>query len=251
MGTRFELLLAGERPERHRAAGEAAIEEIEWCHRRFTRFEDGGLLAHLRRARGPVPLDGASYRLFHDAVTVWAASGGLFDLTLPARRMEDICLDPVHRTVRLADPTLPLDFGAIAKGHALDLAAAVLRKAGVRTAFLHGGTSSAVAIGAPPGTRGWRVALAPFPGAPVAMLRDMALSASATAPGNPHPTLDPRSGSPVTAHRRAVVIGPSTRLADAWSTVTLVADERPEALDSTWSVSLFTDTAPCPLDAAS
>lgn len=251
MGTRFELVLAGRRPERHRAAGEAALEEIESCHRRFTRFEDGGLLAHLRRVGNAVPLDRASYELFQDALTVWAASGGLFDLTLPVRRMTAIHLDPAHRTVRLADPTLPLDFGAIAKGHALDLAASVLRGAAVECAFLHGGTSSAVAIGTPPGTPGWRVAVSPHRAAPVVTLRDTALSASATATGNPHPTLDPRSGAPVAASRRAVVIGPSARLADAWSTVALVLGRRPAALDPAWSVSLFTDPAPCHLDAAS
>lgn len=234
MGTRFELVLPGEEPEKFRAAGEAALEEIEACHRRFTRFGAGGLVAHLHRSDGAVPLDAATWALFEDARFVWRASGGAFDLTLPARRMEAIVLDSARRTVRLATPGLPLDFGAIAKGHALDLAAGVLRAAGVTSAFLHGGSSSAFGIGAPEDDAGWRVALGAWPGAPTVVLHNTALSVSAAWQGNPHPTTDPRAGNPIPVPRRVAVSGPSARLADAWSTALLVLGRRPEAMSPEW-----------------
>jgi FAD:protein FMN transferase len=239
MGTRFELVLADESPERHRAAGEAALEEIESCHRRFTRFEPSGLPAHLARSGGPVPLDADSFALLADALAVWRASGGAFDLTVPRRRMDAIVLDEAARTVRLTAPGLVPDFGGIAKGHALDLAAAVLRQAGVTAAFLHGGTSSAVGIGVPPGSpsepaRGWRVGLRPGPNAPTVTLHDSAISVSAVWPGNLHPTIDPRTGRPLETVRRVAVTGPSARLADAWSTALLVTGEFPATLGAEW-----------------
>jgi len=50
MGTRFELALHGEGRARTRAAGEAALAEIETCHHQLTRFTESSLVARLRRA---------------------------------------------------------------------------------------------------------------------------------------------------------------------------------------------------------
>ena len=61
-------------------------------------------------------------------------------------------------------------------------------------------------------------------------LRDAALSVSAVWDGNPHPTLDPRTGRPVWGPRSASVTGPSARLADAWSTAALVLGTVPAEL---------------------
>jgi thiamine biosynthesis lipoprotein len=241
MGTRFELVLPEGEPAR--AAGEAALEEIGACHARFSRFDDASLLNHILRTglEHPVPLDAGTFALFADAVAVWRDSAGSFDPTVPDRSMDAVLLDAPTRHIRLTRPIRHLDLGAIAKGHALDLAARVLRDAGVTSAFLHGGTSSAVGIGAPAGERGWRVALA---GGSEVVLCDMAMSVSAAWEGNPHPTVDPRTsqalplmpspraerGGQSPASRRAVVVGPSARLADAWSTAALVLGRRPDAM---------------------
>jgi thiamine biosynthesis lipoprotein ApbE len=58
-------------------------------------------------------------------------------------------------------------------------------------------------------------------------LREAALSVSSVWDGNPNPTLDPRTSIAVPGPRRAVVTGPSARMADALSTVALVLGERP------------------------
>ena len=236
MGTRFELVLPAGNYVTTRAIGEAALAEVEDCHRRFSRFERSSLLSHIVRSaeRGPVTLDCDTYDLFSDALSVHRSSDGAFDLTVPSQGMDAIELDPATSTIRLTRE-VPLDLGGIAKGHALDLAARVLREHGITSAFVHGGTSSAIGIGTPPGAEGWRVQLA---GGGEVALRDLALSVSAVWTDNPHPTLDPRTGEPVTGPRRAVITGPSARLADAWSTVALVSGERPRALGPDWTVLL-------------
>ena len=242
MGTRFELVLGGEDPAALRPAGEAALEEIGACHERFNRFDDASLLSHIHRTAParPVPLDADSFALFADALEVWRTSGGAFDPTVPARSMDAVILDPAGRTIALSRPGVTLDLGAIAKGHALDLAAALLRQHGVTSAFLHGGSSSALGIGSPP-EGAWRVALW---GGMTVTLTDAALSVSAVWADNPHPTVDPRTGVALTSTRRAAVIGPSARLADAWSTAALVLGERPAALGPAWTVHL--DPGPDP-----
>ena len=246
MGTRFELLINGADEPAIRAAGEAALELIETAHRELTRFEPSSLVNHIRRVGRdrPVPLTGTMLALFADARAVWEASEGAFDpTTREGAPFDAVELDLDASTVRLRED-VALDFGAIAKGHALDLAANLLRDHGITSAFLHGGTSSAVGIGAPSGGRSWRVALAGV-AAPIIELHDSAVSVSGVL-GRLVPRgadwvshlANPRSGEALTGDRSAAVAGPSARLADAWSTAVLVAGERPLGLGPEWDVLL-------------
>lgn len=250
MGTRFELVLDAGPGADFVAAGEAALAEICACHERLSRFASDSLVSHIARTptATPVRLDGDTYRLFVDALDVWRASDGAFDVTVGplmaahgfapsavsvARRAgaEAIVLDDEHWTVAFHRDSVGLDFGAIAKGHALDLAGAILRDAGVTSALLHGGTSSVLAIGAPEATDGWRVAVQFGTSRPAIALKDTALSVS-----NPssqversrgHHILDPRSGAPVARRAPVAVTGPSARLCDAWSTALAVLGSAP------------------------
>lgn len=246
MGTRFEIVVAGRDPDRFRPAAEAALEAIESCHRRFSRFAEDSLVAHLARvpAGTAVGVDPETLRLLEEAVLVWRGSEGAFDVTGTARAMEAIRLDPLRRSVSLARDGLLLDLGAIAKGHAIDLAADCLREGGVTSAFLHGGTSSATGIGAPPGGAGWSVALSDAPDAEVVTLRDEALAVSRTAHETPHPTLDPRTGRPVRAARQAAVIGPRASLCDAWATAAVVLGSRPHAMPVAYELRLLLTALP-------
>jgi thiamine biosynthesis lipoprotein len=247
MGTRFELVVAGDRPERHRGAAEAAFEAIDACHIRFSRFIPDSLVAHLARIPPgtPVRLDRDTFELFADAVAVWRGSGGAFDITGDSGAMGAIRLDVRRLTVALDRAGLVLDLGAIAKGHAVDSAAAILREAGVESAFLHGGTSSALALG----PRVWQVSL---PGGELLGLQNAALGVSRCGHDTPHPTLDPFTGIAADLERCLVVTGPSARLCDAWATAAVVLGMRPPGMPDCYEVrspltahrSLLT---PCPV----
>jgi thiamine biosynthesis lipoprotein len=250
LGTRCEILLLAGCGDL-RAAGDAAVEEIETWHRRLSRFSDDSLLSHINRtaARVPVRLDRDTYALFEDARAVWRASDGAFDVTIaplmvrqgfqdsavPASKCRvgggALTLDRQRWTIGLS-PGASIDLGGIAKGHALDCAAAVLRHAGVTSALLHGGTSSIVAIGTPPGEPSWRVAIGTEHGAPVVALRDTAMSVSDVSsqrggPNGEGHILDPRTGCAAAGCGRVVVAGPSARLTDAWSTALAVLQRVP------------------------
>lgn len=260
MGTRFELVLAGDDEGVLHAAGEQAVYEIEDLDRRLSLFRSDSLVSHINRTAhgGPVRLDADTFELLRTAVDVWRLSGGAFDVTLgslmkrwglrdgepagePVWGMGGVVLDGSARTVAFDRAGLSLDLGAIAKGHALDIGAGVLRAAGVSQAFLHAGTSSVCAIGAPDDQpRGWRVALGDAAaGAPVVQLKDRSLSVSgqhgrtAVVGGEQvgH-VLDPRTGAPAPTRSGAVacVVGDVGRVVEAWSTALLVLAERPEGM---------------------
>jgi FAD:protein FMN transferase len=252
MGTRFELALV-DGAGSLRAAGEAALEEIEGWHHRLNRFSGDSLLSHICRtaARAPVRLDRDTFALFEDALQVWRASEGAFDITVAplmahagfadsavsARdgsvNAEAIALDEQTWTIRLVRDGLRIDLGGIAKGHALDCAAEVLRGAGVTAALIHGGTSSVVAIGRPPQAAGWQVAIGSAPDCRVLTLCDTAMSVSdassqRAANGAGH-VVDPRTGRGLRGPACAVVTGPSARLTDAWATALTVLQRVPGA----------------------
>ena len=161
-------------------------------------------------------------------------------------------LDATDRSVRFAKPGVMLDLGAIGKGYAIERAAEVLREAGVRSALLHGGTSSIYALGLPPNGDQWLVAIEnPFvPGQPKRVqtspkleppaesfsapslatvgLKDESLSVSAIserffeAEGKTFGhVLDPRTGVPASNALLAAVVLPSATETDALSTALL------------------------------
>jgi len=142
-----------------------------------------------------------------------------------------IALRPAERTVTRNDPDVVLDPGASGKGWALDRAAEVLARHGVRRALLSF-RSTLLAIDPPPGQDAWVVPVVhDGTGRTVAEVRLArgALSVSsagassfddgAVARGH---VIDPSSGVPVEAGRLAWVRHASAAAADALSTALLV-----------------------------
>lgn len=247
MGTRFELVLPGLDEVAERAAGEAALEEVALWDARLSLFARDSLVAHVNREAGAraVRVDPQTFELLEVCARLHAESEGAFDAALGGAmaaagfRGEEaregaradvgfaaVELDRDAHTVRFTAPGVQLDLGGIAKGFALDRAGEVLREAGVTTALVHGGTSTALALGAPPGAAGWRVALDEDPAAPRAVLCDRALAVSAQ-----HGRRNADGAGHVLGARlaRAAVQAPDATLADAWSTALLVLGRLPEA----------------------
>jgi thiamine biosynthesis lipoprotein len=267
LATRSAWHLGGDDPVLLRAVGEEALAAIEETESRLSRFQAGSLLSRINRlaAERPVRVDPDLMELLADCATVTAGSRGAFDVTVghlmeawgfhrapgverpPAPLAPRSCgsglrLDRRRHEVSLLSRDDSIDLGGVGKGHALDAAAAVVRDHRVTCALIHGGTSSVIAIGAPPGTAGWRVALAAVEPRITVMLRDAALSVSA-----PHGrmiregdrdlghVLDPRTGEPAGGAALTAVVGPSARLADAWSTALVVLGRRPATMPESFT----------------
>ena len=213
MATEFEIALP---VERGGALVDEALALVTECEARWSRFRSDSYLAFLEREapRRAVPLDADAFELFDVALRVWRESEGAFDIAWRSEQGSSaaIELDRAARTLRFHAP-LTLDLGALAKGHALDLAREHLRASGIERALLHGGTSSIAAIGS-----GWKVALAGSPR--VLELSDEALSVSGQR-GRAH-VIDPRMKQPVEGMRIAWVRAQSGLEAEAWSTAALV-----------------------------
>jgi len=92
-------------------------------------------------------------------------------------------LDPKEQTVRFAIPGMQIDLGGIAKGYAADEVLKKLAEFKIDTALVAAGGDIAV-NGAPPGTDGWKIDIAPLPGEMkrrILHLKDGAVSTSGDA----------------------------------------------------------------------
>ncbi len=265
MATRFELVLYGPDTSALRAAGEEALAEIELLEDQLSLYRPGSEIARLnaRAAYVPVRVSPALFALLEHAKQLHQESGGAFDISIsplvrcwgfmggcgrkPAPEdvaaarskvgMDLVCLEAGTLTVQFSCPGVMLDLGAIGKGYAIERAVELLREAGVVSALLHGGTSTVYALGHPPDSEFWHVALEEPPSAlgapptafPPIRLRDQAMSASAIwgrsfqAEGKTlgH-ILDPRTGHPAENAVLAAVVLPSATETDALSTALLI-----------------------------
>lgn len=247
MATRFELLLEGEAESRLRGIAEEVFDEIRWCESSWSLFDKQSVIARCNReaAEKAVRLDSETWWLLGEALRIAEATEGAFDPTLGGLmlrygfRGEPCAVEEAHgftqlefdegrRSVRFLQAGLQLDLGAIAKGRALDLAGEILREQGIERALIHGGTSSVLAIGAPLGLDGWKIALGESPTSPSVCLRDQALSLSSSAgrrsAAGGH-LMDGRRGKPSRAELSCAVVGPTACAVDAWSTALCVAGE--------------------------
>lgn len=277
MGTRFEFVLFGDGERFLRAVGESAVREVLDQHRRLSAFDPSSHVSRINReaARREVAVDGELFDLLAACVRLTEQTRGCFDVTMgPLMRAwgfrdrhadpgaieqaleltgsRQLTLDRPRGTVRFEREGMSIDLGGIAKGFALDQAAQLLRDAGVGSAFMHGGTSTAVAIG--PGAEGdpWSIRLGRRSSAPIASLCDGALSVSA-----PHGrivssgdqtighVLDPRTGRSAMNCAQAIATHSLGTVAEAWSTALLVLSDPPrwmpgsvqggvERLDGAW-----------------
>jgi FAD:protein FMN transferase len=268
MATRFELVLHGGDAAALRAAGEEALDEIARLEDELSYFRPTSqvFLLNQEAAKRPVRVTPWLFRLLQQARCLSMDSGGTFDITVaPLMRcwgfytrdgrvpepqvlaearacvgMNLIELDDACHTVRFAREGVQLDLGSIGKGFAVECAGELLREAGITSALLHGGTSTVLAIGAPPDAPHWLIALdhpsqhethGTPPHAPpwaTFRLRDQSLSVSAvwgksfTAADRSYGhVIDPRTGQPAEDALLAAVALPSATESDAFSTMLL------------------------------
>ncbi len=141
-------------------------------------------------------------------------------------------LDEKNVTVTALTESRSLDLGGIGKGYAIDLIARLLREWNITSALIHGGTSTALALDAPPEENGWPITISQ-PDSPSEIIKKIdlenwALSGSGLQKGR-H-IIDPRTGRPVTGRLAAWAFTPDATTSDGLSTAfTIMLPEEIEA----------------------
>ena len=254
MTTEFAVIVAGGDPEYARQASEAAFLEIDHIERLLSRFDACSDVSQINLLS-----PGDSTRVSTETMdcllaSLWVHSetGGAFDITVgplvdkhtrkssPSEHsntgsdvdadimqrigMSHIVLDPDNFTVSISqdspDSRVGLDLGGIGKGFAVDKAAEVLAEWDLNNAVIHGGTSTALALGQMPEHEGWPLGIGGNWGAKAGvetvLLSETALSGSGKEVKGEH-VIDPVSGA-VAESAAAWAIAPSAAVADGLST---------------------------------
>jgi thiamine biosynthesis lipoprotein len=277
MATRFEIALPFGTQDAV-AAAEDALDLIDELEDQLTVYRDHSEVSRLNESalEKPVVVEERLFDLLQHCAQLTQATQGAFDVAagalikawgfhrregripMPRERaaamqatgIRHVIFDATNRSIRFRRRGLAINLGSIGKGYALDRAAQLLReKWDVRSAVLHAGGSSVLALGTPPGDRrGWRIALR-HPSNDVrtlgtVRLRNRALGTSAatyqhfeyngTKYGH---VLDPRTGWPADKTASASVLANTAAEADALATAFFVlglpaakklAESRPE-----------------------
>jgi thiamine biosynthesis lipoprotein len=252
MGTVFEATLFVSDAAAGHALLENEVEQIRVLETLLSRHDPESALSHLNDRAGqgalsvPVPLAEVLERAHQAALDTRGAFdpsvGPLVALWTDAAARNRIPSGAEVRAVKgrvgpqrfgvgaggaFVSRGSSLDLGGIAKGYALDRMAGRLRESAVPAALLSFGESSLWALGAPPGTEGWRLRLRGALG--LIVLRDQALSVSGALGQTSRiegrefgHVVDPRSGWPLLEPGQAVVVAPDTTQAEVLSTALLV-----------------------------
>jgi len=129
-----------------------------------------------------------------------------------------LMMDEESHLVGVRKAGVQVDLGAIGKGYALDVAAAIFEEWGITRALLSA-ESTVLALDPPEGKDGWTVNA----DQPV-VLHQRALSGSGVAVQGEH-IFDPRTGQPVRGRTQVWAFAPSGAWADALSTAFFVMSE--------------------------
>ncbi len=261
MATRFEVALHGDDPARLRAAAEEALDEITRIEGIFSLYLPTSEIAHLneRAAYKPVPISPEVFALLDRCLALTEETAGAFDITVAPlmrcwRFIDDIGATPTEKeidkaracvgtrhveldestqTVHFTREGVMLDLGSIAKGYALESAAALMVENEFGNFLIHGGTSTVCARGTQFDATPWRIAIEHpeecEPPLCIVDLIDESLSvsgiggksfvdANGTEQGH---VIDPRTGYPTQATRVAAIICNNAAESDALATALL------------------------------
>jgi thiamine biosynthesis lipoprotein len=259
MGARWTISLHAGSREAGRKAMEAAFVEVARLEKILSDYDPESELSRLSTlapTADAVPVSDDLWQVLRRAVEIRDATGGVFDPTvgplttlwrqsrrsgvvpkaekLAAARSavgsDALVLDPTRRAVALTRPGMRLDLGGIGMGYAVDRALEVLRMHGIDAAMIDA-SGDIAASGPPPGSGGWRIAVAPLDprdrSAPTATLSIS--NAAVTTSGDAFQAVeidgiryshivDPRTGFGVIGPSAVTVIAADCTTADALAT---------------------------------
>lgn len=260
MGSRFEITVTAENPEKANQYIDTAVGEIQRIERLISSWDPASQTSEINRNAGikPVVVDPELYNLISRALKISEITDGAFDISyasmdkiwkfdgsmssMPSEEAirnsvskvgyQNIILDPEDHSVFLKKEGMKIGFGAIGKGYAADRAKDLLRSQGV-TAGIINASGDMNTWGTQPNGDTWKVAitnplnkehafaLLPLEDRAVVTSGDYEKFVKFNGVRYSH-IINPKTGYPATGIISATVFAPKAELADALATSVFV-----------------------------
>lgn len=220
MGTTFEIMAIDPRCAYCRQAANEAFRLLDLLEQQLSRFIPNSDIGRINSAAPgqEVCVGQWTVRCLIESMRLWHATSGAFDITL-SRMMGQFRIDEDHFCITRLTEQVQLDLGAIGKGFALDRMAEVLSDWGIKTALLHAGSSTVLAMDG-----AWPLSVScPFEKAVLSMIELNHAAISCSSQVRSEHIIDPVSSRPTRNAIAAWVLAPTATAADALSTAMLVA----------------------------
>jgi thiamine biosynthesis lipoprotein len=252
MATFFEIIVSYDDPEYARQAAYAAFDELDKIEQQLSCFIENSDISQINNltADQPLVLGPDAFDCLNLSLSIYEQTAGAFDVTVgalykcwldgddnlcqPSQQelnaartntgSDHITLDEIEHTVTIDVDSVQIDLGGIGKGFAVDRMADLLSEWSVDTVFIHGGSSSVLALGHPEGRKGWPVTLSHPNDRKNKLLSldlcNVALGSSGLQKGQ-H-IIDPRIAEPAENILAAWSCAPDAGTADALSTAFMI-----------------------------
>jgi len=252
MATIFEIFILDENQNYAKQAAQAAFDELDRLELELSRFIENSNISKINslKKNQSTKVGLSTFECLQQCSQIWQETNGAFDITIgshmkcwlnkdkttrtPSKEELDFAhertgmnllkLNETDFTVNVLESDLEIDLGGFGKGYALDQMAKLLKEWEIKTALLHGGKSTALALDPPLNQNGWPVTIS-NPTDPKQIfttfeLSNQTLSGSGFQKGQ-H-ILDPRNGKPIQNVKAAWCLTPSAGKADALSTAFMI-----------------------------
>ena len=252
MATTFEIFIVYNDARYAEQAAWAAFDELDRLEVELSRFIENSDVSRINNltVNQPLQIGLDTFECLERSVRIHTDTVGAFDVTIgplldcwfdkdetgkvPSEEqlslahkctgMNLIKLNEDEHTVELSADGVRIDLGGIGKGYAIDKMAELLNEWSVNTALIHSGHSTVLAVGNPPGAKGWPVTLNNPANRRQSLahlyLQDRAVSGSGLQKGR-H-IIDPITAQPVEDKSAGWACAPDAATADALSTAFMV-----------------------------
>ena len=252
MATVFGIFIIHEDARYAEQAAYDAFCELDRLEQELSRFIENSDISRINSsaANYPVSVGPDAFACLEQCSDLWTSTNKAFDITIgPLLRcfytknilpriptdkeieyardhtgMHFVNLEQKNYTVTLKSTDMCIDLGGFGKGYAVDCIAEILNDWDIKSALIHGGKSSVLALDAPPGERGWRVTINnPNDIDHIVSnlyLKNQAVSGSGIRKGQ-H-IIDPRTANPVKGRHAAWALTAHAAAGDALSTAFMI-----------------------------
>jgi thiamine biosynthesis lipoprotein len=263
MGTIFKIEIYSDNQDKTNISLKKAFEEIRKCDLILSDYRNDSELSKIieEASSHPVHVSDYLFEITKKSLYFSKITNGLFDITIqplinlwgfkdknfkvPTDKeikeiksyigYKNIILDEVNKTIFIKNPKTKLDFGAIGKGFAVDKAINVIKKSGIKSAFIDS-VSNQYYLGAPPNKKYWTIGIKDPRNENKIIkylhIKDKSISTSGDYEQffihnnkRYNHIINPKTGYPITSLITSTIISESSTDADALSTSVLLLNE--------------------------